>query len=93
MSGSGSRGAAAEGFKRIRRDSKIEMIPHSAELTTSAVRLFAGRLDKNWSLTDCSSFVIMGEKGVREALTADSHFEQAGFRAVLGSDSAVSFQG
>jgi hypothetical protein len=45
--------------------------------------LFAGRSDKNWSLTDCISFVVMQDEGLTEALTGDSHFEQAGFKALL----------
>jgi uncharacterized protein len=42
------------------------------------------RRDKEWSLTDCISFVVMKERGLTEALTADHHFEQAGFKALLG---------
>jgi predicted nucleic acid-binding protein len=39
--------------------------------------------DKKWSLTDCTSFVVMREMGITEALTGDTHFEQAGFVALL----------
>ncbi len=39
--------------------------------------------DKDWTLTDCISFVIMRERNVAEALTGDHHFEQAGFVAML----------
>ena len=39
--------------------------------------------DKNWSLTDCISFVVMKEWELSEALTADRHFEQAGFKALF----------
>ena len=39
--------------------------------------------DKAWSFTDCVSFVIMQAHELRDALTADTHFEQAGFRALL----------
>jgi hypothetical protein len=45
--------------------------------------LFAKRPDKNWSVTDCISFVVMEDEGVAAALTGDNHFEQAGFRALL----------
>jgi predicted nucleic acid-binding protein len=34
-------------------------------------------------MTDCLSFVVMEERSVLEALTADHHFPQAGFRALL----------
>lgn len=83
MSGSAIRGIAAQGFERIRHDPRIELIPQAGELSAEAIRLFAARSDKDWSLTDCLSFVVMEQNGIREALTADNHFEQAGFRAVL----------
>ena len=45
--------------------------------------LLASREDKEWSLVDCSSFIIMKERGILEALTNDVHFEQAGFIRLL----------
>jgi predicted nucleic acid-binding protein len=45
--------------------------------------LYHLRPDKQWSLTDCISFLVMSEEGITEALTADHHFEQAGFVALL----------
>lgn len=44
---------------------------------------FDARPDEPWSLTDCTSFAIMGECGLTEALTADHYFKQAGFTALL----------
>ena len=83
LSGAATRKVAADGFEQIRRDPLIEVIPHSEDLSEAAIRLFASRLDKDWSLTDCLSFVVMERRNIRDALTADNHFEQAGFRAVL----------
>lgn len=45
--------------------------------------LYGERLDKEWSLTDCISFVVMHDHQLTEAATANHHFEQAGFRALL----------
>jgi hypothetical protein len=47
------------------------------------LKRFASRSDKEWSLTDCISFVAMEEFGLTDALTEDHHFEQAGFRILL----------
>lgn len=47
------------------------------------IRLYEQRRDKQWSLTDCISFVVMKREGLTEALTGDHHFEQAGFVALL----------
>jgi predicted nucleic acid-binding protein len=48
-----------------------------------AVTLYSQRPDKDWSLTDCTSFNVMTRLRLTEALTADHHFEQAGFIALL----------
>jgi hypothetical protein len=52
-------------------------------LLERAVALRQARPDKDWGLTDCVSFVVMSDLGLKEALTADKHFQQAGFRALL----------
>jgi uncharacterized protein len=59
------------------------VIPFDSVLMNRGLALFANRVDKEWSLTDCISFVVMGDRGITEALTADHHFEQAGFVALL----------
>jgi predicted nucleic acid-binding protein len=64
------------------KSAQFEVVFASRELFDRAFALFSRRPDKAWSLTDCVSFVVMGERGVTEALTGDRHFEQAGFRAL-----------
>lgn len=46
---------------------------------------FRKHADHGYSFTDCSSFVVMRELGLRDALTSDHHFAEAGFRALLRS--------
>ena len=36
-------------------------------------------LDKEWSFTDCTSYVVMKQRGITEAFTLDHHFNQMGF--------------
>lgn len=48
-------------------------------------QLFLERPDKDWSLTDCISFVVMRERAVTLAFTSDRHFEQAGFTRLLST--------
>lgn len=48
-----------------------------------AISLLESRLDKQYSLCDAVSFVLMREWGLTDALTTDHHFEQEGFRRLL----------
>jgi uncharacterized protein len=68
----------------IRGSPRTRIVPADSHLLQRGLDLFAARPDKNWSLTDCISFVVMQEEDLVEALTADGHFEQAGFKALLG---------
>lgn len=73
-------------FRRLYQDRTIEVIPTSSEIFTQALTLFNTRSDKEWGLTDCTSFVIMRKFKIDMALTMDHHFQQAGFRALLLED-------
>ena len=55
----------------------------TSELFERGLALYNARPDKEWSLTDCISFVVMADEGLTDALTGDRHFEQAGFTALL----------
>jgi len=63
--------------------SNVGIYPQTSHLFVRALRLYRQRPDKDWSLIDCASFVIMEEQHLSSALTYDQHFVQAGFHALL----------
>ena len=68
-------------------DPAVLIVPGgSSTQLREAMRMYEKFYDKYWSLTDCSSFIIMRERKIQDALTFDHHFEQAGFRALLRSE-------
>ena len=64
-------------------DASATVVPATQDVFEKAKVLFAARPDKDWSMTDCTSFVLMQERGLTEAITGDKHFAQGGFRALL----------
>jgi hypothetical protein len=74
---------AIEAIKRIHRLPMFVVVGFDPTVYQAGFGLYGGRSDKDWSLTDCISFAVMSERGLSEALTADHHFEQAGFQAVF----------
>ena len=70
-------------LQTAQRDPALEVLECDAALYEKALALFMAHPDKNWSMTDCASFVVMRERGLTHALSADRHFEQAGFVALL----------
>jgi uncharacterized protein len=67
----------------LRSHPNIRIVPASCDLLERGFQLFLRRTDKAWSLTDCTSFVVMQDEGLTDALTTDHHFEQAGFTVLL----------
>ena len=78
-----ARSAAWEVVEDLMVDPDVEVIPISHSLFTKALDLYGSRLDQTWSLVDCSSFVLMEERGIQDALAYDADFVQAGFNALL----------
>jgi len=67
----------------LRDGTDVELLDVTHARFQEAYDLFCARPDKNWSLTDCLSFVVMWERGIADVLTTDRHFTQAGFRPLL----------
>ena len=75
--------ALAQAMNELQGNPEVTIIPCTQPLFEDGLDLFLQRPDKEWSLTDCVSFVIMQREGITDALTGDKHFEQAGFVALL----------
>lgn len=67
----------------LRSSTWVEIVHIEESLDAEAWQFLANRLDKEWSLVDAVSFIVMQERGMTEALTEDHHFEQAGFVRLL----------
>ena len=78
-----NRAMAAELIRRFYIRPDVRILPANPVLFGDALDLYKQRLDKDWSLTDCTSFVVMRQNNIPEALTGDHHFEQAGSTALL----------
>ena len=61
----------------------VQVIHLHPPLFRRAFDLYKSRSDKVWGLIDCVSFVVMRELGITDALSADKHFEQAGFNILI----------
>lgn len=57
----------------------IEILNVDPDMDAASWTLLKRYSDKEWSLVDASSFVIMKQHGITEAITTDHHFTQAGF--------------
>lgn len=83
MSRGASRALFLAMFEALSTAKNTEIVNPTQPVIRSAVDLFRERPDKDWSLTDCVSFVVMRKRGIRDALTGDRHFDQAGFHSLL----------
>jgi predicted nucleic acid-binding protein len=83
LSASRHRGVFARFLDRLRANPNVIIYEAEREVFDLGVDLYQNRDDKEWSLTDCISFVVMTREGITEALTGDHHFEQAGFSILL----------
>lgn len=77
------RSSAVQLLSSLESDPTVEVVPLTKAFWDEAFRLYCARPDKQWSLCDCISFVVMESRGLSEALSADEHFQQAGFHALL----------
>ncbi len=76
---SGDRKAAADFITSCYNTPAFKVVSVTTSLMKKGVELYRSRIDKEWGLTDCISFVVMKEEELSLVMTADKHFSQAGF--------------
>jgi uncharacterized protein len=81
--GSFLRAAAVALIESLQANPSIIIILQTDDIFQQGLTLYKQRPDQFWSHTDCSSFWIMQQKNILDALAYDKHFEQAGFIALL----------
>ena len=69
--------------RALSAEQRVEIFPADSKSFLDALNLYVRRPDQSWSFTDCTSFRLMKARKIRDALTTDQHFEQAGFTALL----------
>ena len=81
--GEATRQGALDFVRILERQSNLVIVEANSAWLKRGMDFYSQRKDKAWSLTDCVSIEVMNEYGLMQALTADHHFEQAGFVALL----------
>ena len=75
--------AAAEAWwRQVEGSSRLRWEWIDLARAEKARGLFFRCRDKDYSFTDCTSFVVMQELRLKQALTTDDHFRQMGFRTL-----------
>ena len=70
-------------IRQILTDPAITVHPQSSQSFLSGLALYEARPDKEYSLTDCISMLVLRQEAITEVLTNDDHFKQEGFTILL----------
>lgn len=77
------RSTAIQLISFIKASEDIEIVSIDKAVYDESWILYCSHQDKEWGLTDCTSFVVMNHNKIKEAFSTDHHFEQAGFKIFL----------
>jgi predicted nucleic acid-binding protein len=79
--------AAEQWWQQVDRSSRLRWERVDSDRFEKARLLFFQYRDKDFSFTDCTSFVVMRQLKLTHALTTDGHFRQMGFQVLPGARS------
>ena len=74
--------AAKAWCEQVEGSSRLRWEWVGMERAEKARKAFFRFRNKSYSFTDCTSFVVMQELRLKEALTSDRHFRQMGFQVL-----------
>jgi predicted nucleic acid-binding protein len=74
---------AVEVGNRLLTSPSVQFVQVDEELFRAGWDYFQQHQDKDYSLTDCISFVVMEKLKIETAFAFDRHFVQAGFRTQI----------
>lgn len=69
--------------RALSAEERVEIVAADHDSFLTGLSLYVRRPDQSWSFTDCTSFCLMKARKIRDALTTDHHFQQAGFTVLL----------
>lgn len=78
----GNKDIAIQAGKAMLEDANIEIMRIDEELFNEAWEMFQSFKDKEWSFTDCTSYVLMKKLNIETGISFDRHFKQFGFRVI-----------
>ncbi len=67
----------------LRSLANLQIVAADTTLLAEGWQVYRSRLDKEWSLTDCTSIIVLQRERIDQVFTSDHHFEQAGFLKLL----------
>src|SRR3990172_538844 len=77
------RNTVVEFIHKLEKSPSVEIIGITEDTYSNAWKLYQERMDKDWGITDCTSFEVMRMFNIKRAFTNDKHFEQAGFSLMV----------
>jgi predicted nucleic acid-binding protein len=72
-----------EFIDKLGKSPRVQIVKITDEIYNNAWTLYQQRMDKDWGITDCTSFEVMRMFNIERAFTSDKHFEQAGYSLMV----------